>query len=308
MNSFQHNISKTRFFRQLKIWLSNLILPGFQGVSLYDSLHFFGKEIFSQRFNSRARAVSFSFLLALAPFLLFIFTLIPYFPIDANKIINTITDSLALITQNENLKQEATLLLENFFLHKKNILLSFSVAITLFFSSNGMLGLMANFDKQLPGFKQRNIFQNRGVAVLLTLLLIAVIFLTVSLLFLHVWATNLFDISFFKNNYFSSGIDLIVILGMIFISISLIYRYGPSTETKWQLITPGSIIATILIILSTIGFFYVVNNVVNYNKIYGSVSTLFIFLLWLLLVSRILLIGFELNVSIFVNKKINNIN
>jgi membrane protein len=47
-----------------------------------------------------------------------------------------------------------------------------------------------------------------------------------------------------------------------------------------------------------------VNNLVNYDKIYGSISTLIVFILWIFYNAQILLIGFELNVSIMVNREI----
>jgi membrane protein len=69
------------------------------------------------------------------------------------------------------------------------------------------------------------------------------------------------------------------------------------------LFSPGAIIATFLIVVLTLVFFYAVNNLVNYDKIYGSIGTLIIFLVWINFMAQILLIGFELNASIIVNRK-----
>ena len=61
--------------------------------------------------------------------------------------------------------------------------------------------------------------------------------------------------------------------------------------------------ATILAILTSLGFAYYINHFSSYNKIYGSIGTLIILMLWLYLNSLILLIGFELNASIDHSKR-----
>ena len=85
---------------------------------------------------------------------------------------------------------------------------------------------------------------------------------------------------------------------MLFLGITILFNIGPSEKRKWQLFTPGSILSTILIILTSIGFNYYINNFSDYNALYGSIGTLIIILLWMYFNSIILLTGFELNVSI----------
>jgi len=90
--------------------------------------------------------------------------------------------------------------------------------------------------------------------------------------------------------------DLIVLL--FFYSISYIYRHAPSVDKKWKLLNAGSILATVLMILFTSLFSYWVNNFANYNKLYGSISAVLILMLLIYFNSLVLLVGFELNVSI----------
>ena len=67
MNQLEYKILKSKPVTSFRNWLKRIFLPGFQGVSLYDSLNFFRKEIISARFNERASAVSFKFIMALPP-------------------------------------------------------------------------------------------------------------------------------------------------------------------------------------------------------------------------------------------------
>ena len=91
---------------------------------------------------------------------------------------------------------------------------------------------------------------------------------------------------------------LLVLLSTILVGISLVYNYGPVRGTDWRFISPGSILATVLIILSSNGFGYYVENFSTYNKFYGSIGTLLIMLLWIYVNACGLIIGFELNASV----------
>jgi len=303
MITWEDKIKNSRLVRMLKVWLSKIILPGFHGVSLYDSLRFFGNEIISPRFTTMARAVSFSFLMSIPPFLLFLFTLIPYLPLSTESLISSIEETVGIITQSEGLQKAIVKLMNDFFLHKKEVLLSFSVFMTLFFSSNGLMSLMSSFDRSFEGFKKQVWYKKRLNAIMLTIIFLAVVILSVSLMIFQVWLFEYAGLEAWI--IIGKVLQYIIIAAMLVLSISIIYRYGPSTQSRWPLITPGSILASTLIIIITLGFFYMVNNLVNYNQIYGSVGTLIIFLIWLFTMSQIILIGFELNVSIFVNKALN---
>jgi len=93
------------------------------------------------------------------------------------------------------------------------------------------------------------------------------------------------------------------VIGIFLVSVSLLYRYGPANKVKWKFLSTGSILATALAIVTSMGFTYYINNFSSYNKFYGSLGTLIILMLWLYLNSLILLIGFELNASIDFSKR-----
>ena len=101
-----------------------------------------------------------------------------------------------------------------------------------------------------------------------------------------------------------NGVRWFIILGLLFYAISFIYKFAPSLKKRWSLISPGSILATTLSLITTFIFSYWVNNFGSYNKVYGSVGTVMIIMLLVYINSLILLIGFELNVSIMYVKNL----
>jgi membrane protein len=90
---------------------------------------------------------------------------------------------------------------------------------------------------------------------------------------------------------------------LYFITISMVYKYGPATRKKWKFFSPGSWLATVLAILTFVGFAYYINNFSTYNKLYGSIGTLIVMMIWMYINSLIILIGFELNASIELSKR-----
>jgi membrane protein len=89
-----------------------------------------------------------------------------------------------------------------------------------------------------------------------------------------------------------------VTLAMLFFAISFIYYFAPAKRRHFRFISAGSSLATLLIIATTLGFNFYVNNFSKYNVLYGSIGTLLVVLLWIYFISFSLLIGFELNASI----------
>ena len=67
---------------------------------------------------------------------------------------------------------------------------------------------------------------------------------------------------------------------------------------KWKFYSAGSTLSSILVISTSLIFSYIMNNFAQFNKFFGSISTLMILMLWMYFNSIALLIGFELNASI----------
>ena len=90
-----------------------------------------------------------------------------------------------------------------------------------------------------------------------------------------------------------------IIFGILIISLSALYRYGPSrTNSKWHWITPGSFIAALGIIGFSLIFSWYATNFGSYNETYGSLGAAIVFMTWMWLSSTIILIGAEIDAEI----------
>ena len=91
-------------------------------------------------------------------------------------------------------------------------------------------------------------------------------------------------------------LSFVIAGALVVIVLAAIYRYGPDRpNAKWKWVTPGSILATIVWILATLGFGFYVSNFGSYNATYGSLGAVIVFLTWLYLTCYIILLGAEMN-------------
>lgn len=281
--------------RQTKL----IILPGFAGVPLYDVLKFFIQQVRKTSFTERAAAVSYNFIMAIPPMCLFLFTLIPHLPLIQTRkleaqLSDLIRDIIPAKEHNSNLISFVNGLLE----HQQVGLLSTTVVLLLFFGSNGMMGLMRSFNKNYIGSKKRSGLKKRWIAIRLTLLIMSLLLATLILLIMQGVVLKWMGITNSTVKAAISVVRWLLIVALIFYSIAFIYKYAPDINKKWRLLSPGSLLATSLSILGTIGFSVFVNNFGRYNTLYGSIGTVIVLMSMIYINSLILLVGYELNVSI----------
>lgn len=280
-------------------WAQHVTVPGFDGVPLYDVIKFFNSGIYNGYLATRASAIAFNFALALFPTILFLFTLIPFIPIG-----NLQTELLELIhdflPENAYRFFESTLV--SVVTQKNGGILSFGAISSLIFSSSGIHSLIDAFNNTYHTIETRKWLSIRIVSTILVFVIF--VLLTCALLiivFSQIVINQLVEYQILQVNltyYLIIAGKWIIAVALFFIAISFLYYYAPAKKTQWRFISAGSTLATILTLLTSLGFSYFVNNFGQYNKLYGSIGTVMVILLWLYFNSFSLLLGFELNASI----------
>lgn len=130
-------------------------LPGFTGIPIYQVVAFFIRQVQTIGMTERASAIAFNFVMAIPPAIIFLFTLIPYLPITQSlqqELYRLIKD----IIPGERNNAVLINFLQDFINNPRNGLLSIGFILSLYFSSNAMMGIMRSFDKNYAGFKKKN--------------------------------------------------------------------------------------------------------------------------------------------------------
>ena len=230
--------------------------------------------------------------------------MIPYVPVQDFQ------DQLLDLIQNllPNNAYEATRsTIEDIIKHQRGGLLSLGFFLALYFTSNGFMALMKGFNSSYHISEHRSPTKRRIVAIVLTLTLsVLLIFATILIIFGEITTKYLVEHHILKTK---TQVWLLllgkwsIVLALLFFAISFLYYYGPSAKKRWRFISAGSTFSTVLVTLASVGFAYFVNNFGRYNKLYGSIGTLIVIMLWIYFNSLILILGFELNASIDNAKK-----
>lgn len=298
-------------------WAKTHSLPGFFKVPVYDVLVFIYHESRRSDLIIRANSMAYSFFLSLFPTLILLFTLLPYFQ---KYIFSYLPEGDGYYAVMEEQIQQLMPggagdslfdFIHDITTNPRFGLLSFGFILAMYFSSNGMITLMKSFEKldQVKTFKTRGGIKSRGIAVLLTFLLGLLLVVSVILIIL---GNNIIDFlsGYIKLDFFAKyslyTIKWLVIIGLFYTSIAIIYRYGSAMYRKFPYFTTGTTLACILSILTSVLFSFYVDNFGAYNKFYGSIGTVIVIMIWIQLNAFILLVGFELNASIAVNRDLKN--
>ncbi len=298
----EDKLIKIPIIKEVVKFLKSIRLPGFEGLSIYDLSEMYIKGIILGTLNIRASAISFSFFMALFPFLLFILILIPHIPVTGfeNDFLLFLESFLPPTTTDFFLKN----IFENI---SGGSVISSVFVLSILLMTNGVNAVFSGFKNSYHKQLNRNIFKQYiyalGVAVILALLLIfTVIVLTafqvsvIHPLFENLESqgitesnTELFWVIFSK--YFFS-------LAMLYLGTSLLYYFGTVDRKLSKFFSAGALFTTILIIVSSYLFGLYIENFGQYNKLYGSIGALLVLMFYLWLNANILLLGFELNVTL----------
>lgn len=297
---------RTRRSQWVRWWTSHarkVILPGFEGLSLYELLIIFYAGIVKGTFSARASAISFSFFMALFPFLLFVLNLIPF--------VNFIDDfQIQFLAFIDSLLPPDT---KDFFndiffdiaARKRGGLLSVVFLLSIFLMANGVNAVFTGFEFSYHTKVNRSIIRQYliavGVSIILALLLLITVVVTIYLTYL---TEDLKNVGVVSNAVIWADIGrYITFVTMVYITVATLYYFGTKEGRLSRFFSIGAFFSTFLIVVTTFLFGLYIENFSAYNELYGSIGALLILMVYIWINSNILLLGFELNASLLKLKK-----
>jgi Predicted membrane protein len=279
--------------------LQNLVLPGFDGVPISHVVRFIVKGFRKGVLVTRASAIAFNLLMALIPTTVFLFTLIPFIPIpNFQEELIKLFESILPVNVFSFLEKTIVDVVTN----KSGGFLLFMFIATVIFSTNGIHAIIHSFVVSAHSFKSRTWVHQRKISIVLLFVVILMIGLAgFMVIFGKMAITRLVEAGIIERHLVIFMLILfkwIIVILLLLLAISFLYYFAPAIKSDFRFISPGSTVATVLFIITSLGFSAYVNNLGQYNRLYGWIGTLLVILVWLYLNSIALLIGFELNLSV----------
>jgi membrane protein len=301
----QNNLEKIPIIRILVKIGKKIKIPGLMGMSLYDVLEMYIIGIVKGALTTRAGGIAFSFFMAVFPFMLFILTLIPYIPIEGfqDGLFSFIKEILPPRTF-----EAVNSVIIDIIKNQYGGLLSFGFLGSIFLMTNGVNAIFGGFEYSYHVTDVRNIFKTYFISLGVSLLMSLFLIITVTLLILYQVALSKIDETSWLHtsdlNLFYLGKNTLFLL-MIFTIVSLLFRYGTTQGKETKFFSAGAILTTVVSLFTFYLFGIYVVKFAQYNQLYGSIGTLLILMLFIWLNAIILLLGFELNASLYSLKKRN---
>lgn len=240
-----------------------------------------------------SNALTYKLLIAIFPFIIFLMTLLGFsnlnvegYIIEASKTLPEPIENILIVFVKE-------------VVHTKSVsLLSTSFLVTIYSASTGFNSIIQGLNRAYGQEDTRNFILKRGTSVMLVF--IFAILVNCSLLFfifsdyigkLIIKYTPLEFIPYFLDSIFLYIFIALVLLVMVLV----IYKISISRKVTLKSILPGAIISVFSWLILSKGFNIYINNFSKYSKIYGSIGSIFVLVIWLNMISLVLLLGGQIN-------------
>lgn len=286
--------------KKLESVLRIVILPGFEGVPLYDVLVYFIRGFTQVNLIDRAAAVAFNVFISIFPMILFLFTLLPYMPLQdvTEMVLSTLQSVLPPGTY-----ESAALTINEIMSVQRGGLMSIGLLLAFYFSTTAVSSFIRGFNMGDNEFGQISFLKEQIYSIVIMLMFVGLLLLSVVLMIVgEKLIPILFDMVNLEDRSFTLFMLnilrwLIIVLTLV-VAISMLYHVGNPRSKRFKLFTPGTLLFTGMFIVGTVAFNYYISNISTYNILYGSIGGLLIFLIWIFFNCILVLIGYELNKSI----------
>lgn len=282
-------------------------LPGLQHVPLYDVMDFFFQSMGKGVIFQRAAAITYRFFVALIPMLIALFSAISYMGEGVQMALLGFVESLVP----EFVWPVISDMITELITRQNGTLSSLMLIFGMYFTIVSVNSLLVAMNTSYFNEEKRNILKQIGLSFVImfigffVIVLVLVLFIMASVILKHIHT----QISGSARGYFWAihGAKWVLTYAAIYFFVSTIYYLGPVKKDNYKFFSAGSSTCTILMVLLLWVLNFYFSNFTNYNLIYGSLGAIFAILLWINWTSVVLLICFDLNVSIAKAKNVKNL-
>lgn len=284
-------------------------LPGFQHVPLYDAMRFYIESLGKGIIFQRAAALTYRIFIALVPMIIALFSAISFFGEGIQQVLLEFIESVVPTYAWTAVSGVVTDLVTR----QNGTLSLFMLVIGVYFTIVCMNGILVALNTAYYDEIKRNFIKQIGFSFVLmfvyfiVILIVAMLFIISSVMINNVHERLLGGTSSAGYIYIIHAVKWLLIYTTIYMLVSFTYYITPVDKTNYRFFSAGSITCTVLLVILLWVLNVYFSNFTNYNVIYGSLGALFAILLWINWSSVVLLIGYDLNVSIAKAKSIKNV-
>ncbi len=255
-------------------------------------------EVIADNCLGLAAELAYYFFLALFPALLFLVAIVSFIPVHG--LLDAITGSLARVAPYEALKliQDQILKIAG---NKDGGLLTLGMLGTIWSTSSGVNAIMDTLNQAYDIQEGRPWWKVKAIALGLTVALAIFIVLSTALVLIGPTLAEKIADWFHLGAAFTWTWKILqwpFVFALVTLAVAVMFYYAPDAEQEWIWITPGSVVATVLWLLVSLGFRFYVTHFSSYNATYGTIGGIIILMTWFYVSALAVLVGAELNSEI----------
>jgi membrane protein len=257
-----------------------------------------GREVMADDLLNLAAQQAYYFFFALFPALLTLISIASFFPID--NLVGQVVDVLGRFAPPAALtiiKDQITQISQS----GHGGVLTLAFLLTIWSSSGAMVSIISTLNAAYDITEGRPLWKVRLIAMALTIGIAFFILVSIALVLVgptlaaHL-ANTLHLGGAFKWTWWV--LQWPVVFALVATGIGLVYYFAPDAEQDWIWITPGSIVATVLWVVVSVGLKLYISYFDAYNETYGTLGGFIVLLTWFYLSGLAILVGAELNAEI----------
>jgi membrane protein len=255
------------------------------------------KEALDDNIFGMAAQLSYYFFFSLFPALLLL-AIASYFPVQTlvNDVLTTLggfapPEAISIITDQIKKIREA----------KPGGLVTFGVAAAIWSSSSAMSAVINTRNNAYDIEEGRPWWKVQLTAISLTLGVAVFILISFALVIAGPALAGKVAVWMYLGPAFEWTWKILqwpVVFALACTGIGLIYYFAPDAEQDWVWITHGSLFATTLWLIASLGFKYYVVNISSYSATYGVIGGVMVLMLWFYISGAVILLGAEMNAEI----------
>jgi len=240
-----------------------------------------------------ATQLTYRLIFSIFPFLIFLVSLVGFFNIDATHLLQEVYAMFP-----DEIAHGINGIIQEVVDFRNPTIMSLALLLSLFTVVNGFRAIMRGVNRCYNQEDKRHFVKQWLICTLLVVILAFAIILSLfsiifgdvikSLLLNHFAPTPFLDATF---GIVGFAITLVVML----LAVMLIYHLASSVRHRFIALLPGAALTIVVWGLSTWGFNIYINNFANFSVIYGSITSIFLLMLWLNIISTTILLGALLN-------------
>ena len=256
------------------------------------------KKIGEDELSTRSASLSYYFLGALFPMILFLVSLIGVFASPGSQLRENIVTAIGRLAPGSASSLVQTVINQTF-TNSSGIKLAAGILGALWAASGGMSAVVTSLNVIYRTKEKRPWWEQKLTIIGLTLALAILMIIAIVLILYGGKLGEAVSSRIGLSDAFQLAWKILqwpLSFAAMFLSYSIVYYFAPDLdERRWYWVTPGAVVGVVLWLAASFGFRIYLHFFNSYSATYGSLGAVVILMLWLYITGFAILIGGEVN-------------